>query len=233
MSIFSICADPYSSGTPRSHGRDNSSMMETTMKVVGAAGAFFFTLGAMLLDPLLLVPAAICAVLAIASLGDCDLFSIFSSAYVPSASSGWPRHHYTHTRVPAPGYIDPYSVGTTYSTQTIRANPVSLTAHTARGGGTVLTQQPYATGLNSGTWGNVVPAAESSYQPVLTHQHYTAPPPVVHTGRGGTNIAMPPPANHYTQPPAPPSYSTVASAPRVNVQRGGGSDGYVLGGRPL
>ncbi len=224
MSIFSICADPFSSGVHRSHGRNNSNMMETTMKVVGTAGAFFFTLGAMVLDPLLIVPAVICAAVALISFTDCDLSSITLTDCVPSAPSGRPRHQYTHVPAATPVYTGSYSTPvSSYSARAIPSYPVyqqpqvplqstsssysvapppPVTTHTARGGGYIPT----------------VPAA-SLYAPPPPPPMYPAPPP---------NLFAPSSPMSWGDPSPPVSYNqqqqtarSVAPPPVVHVGRGG------------
>lgn len=264
MSIFSICADPYSSGAHRSHGRNNPSIMETTMKVVGTAGAFFFTLGAMVLDPLLLIPAALFAAIATSSFLDCDLLSLFSSVYIPSPSSGRPRNVYTHVPATTPVY---YGQTTSYSAQAIPSYPahysaapspsvtihtargggniatvdpqvnytppppLNLTPHVARGGGTVLTQQPYPTASYSGTFGD--PSPTPTYNQQLHQQQQSirgvAPPPVIHTGRGGSSVPVTPTDSRMPQPLPTASNTGVAPPPTLHVRRGGGNNDYVTG----
>lgn len=74
----------------------NVSLMETIRKVGGVAGAIFFVMGAIAVDPLFLLPAALCIVLAL----DCDLFlSLISSVgrATSSRSGGIHHHHYIPT----------------------------------------------------------------------------------------------------------------------------------------
>ncbi len=170
---------PISGNEPHTHRvaqREEPSFFSSTRKVIGLAGTLFFALGALVMDPVLLIPAGICAVLTF-DINCMDLFSAICSALTSSRSAtrSMPRE----AIVIHPSYMSTGSSGASDFNQHVgrhllQPTPlVTATVHTARGGGYV-----------------AMPEVRQAFET----------PTTVHTTRGGGYVAVPnPQQGHQTQ----------------------------------
>ena len=205
----------------------------STRKTMGIAGAIFFALGALVMDPILLIPAAICAALAF-DMNCLDLFSRVCSALTSSreANRSFPMGT---TQFPVTNLSPAYGAGGSAQAILLPHNspvvqlPSSTTLHTGRGGTYVAVPnpqpqpQPYQTQYGLSDVGLQRPPTPlppqgfntSSHQSRRTVDDATSLGTRVHRGQGTTVPQGP------TSPPVQRDAHGVALPPTLHIGRGG------------